>query len=58
MSNIFVTSLMDNHILQIVESHSIESIEEEAAAKAELIKQKEEMILCLQVPIIPCVSGL
>jgi hypothetical protein len=35
--------------LQIVESHSIQSVEEEAAAKAELIKQKEEMITCLQV---------
>ena len=40
-------------LFQILESHSIENIESEAAAKAELIKQKEEMILCLQVVVPP-----
>jgi hypothetical protein len=35
--------------LQIVESQPIQSLEQEAAAAAEQIKQKEEMILCLQV---------
>ena len=39
-------------LFQIVESHSIQSLEEELAAKSEQIKQKEEMILCLQDELI------
>ena len=36
----------------MVENHSIQSLEEELAAKSEQIKQKEEMILCLQDELI------
>ena len=44
--------LHSTSFFQIVESHSIQSLEEESAARAEQIKQKEEMIVCLQDELI------